>query len=78
MTFAVLFFLLACAGTLGQRFLGAWGFLVVSVLGGLVSSVSTTATSAALAVAGKVGPEVAGFATVLTSMVSAVVKRPLV
>ena len=76
--FGVLFLVLTSSGTLAQRYLGSFGFLAVSVLGGLVSSASTTATAAALAAAGKISPEIAGVATVLTSMSSALVNLPLV
>jgi uncharacterized membrane protein (DUF4010 family) len=48
------------------------------VVGGLVSSASTTATAATLAAAGNITPETAGLATVLTSMASALVNMPLV
>jgi uncharacterized membrane protein (DUF4010 family) len=76
--FSVLFLLLACNGTLAQRFLGSFGFLVVSVLGGLVSSASTTATAATLAATGQITPQTAGLATILTSVASAMVNLPLV
>jgi uncharacterized membrane protein (DUF4010 family) len=71
-------FSLACTGTLAQRFLGNWGFLSVSILGGLVSSASTTATAASLTVAGTISPEIAGIATILTSVSSSLVNLPLV
>ncbi len=76
--FSILFLVLACSGTLAQRFLGSLGFLVVSVLGGLVSSASTTATAATLAAAGQISPQTAGLATILTSVASAMVNLPLV
>jgi uncharacterized membrane protein (DUF4010 family) len=49
-----------------------------SIAGGLVSSASTTATAAALAAAGKITPDNAGMAAVLTSMASAIVDVPIV
>jgi uncharacterized membrane protein (DUF4010 family) len=76
--FGLLFIGLSAVGTLAQRFLGDFGFLVVSVLGGLVSSASTTATAAALVAAGKISPEIGGMATVLTSIASSLVDLPLV
>jgi uncharacterized membrane protein (DUF4010 family) len=76
--FGVLFLILAATGSLAQRYLGNCGFLLVSVLGGLVSSASTTATAASLAAAGQISPEIAGIATVLTSISSAAVNIPLV
>ena len=76
--FSILFLLIACIGTLAQRFYGGIGFLVVSVLGGLVSSASTTASAATLVVAGKLDPTTAGIATVLTSVASSLVNLPIV
>jgi uncharacterized membrane protein (DUF4010 family) len=76
--FATVFVALAAAGTLAQRYLGTLGFLAFSVAGGLVSSASTTATAAALAAAGKITPENAGMAAVLTSMASTIVDMPIV
>jgi len=76
--FAALFVTIAAAGTLAQRYFGTLGFLALSVVGGLVSSASTTATAATLAAAGKITPDSAGIAAVLTSMASAVVDLPIV
>ena len=76
--FAILFLILAVAGTLAQKFLGSSGFLAVSVAGGLVSSASTTATAAQLVLSGRIAPETAAIATILTSLASAVVNMPLV
>jgi uncharacterized membrane protein (DUF4010 family) len=69
---------LAASGSLVQRYVGDWGFWVVSAMDGFISSASTTATAAILVGAGKIAPETAGFATVLTSMTSALVNMPLV
>lgn len=76
--FAVLFLVLEVVGTLAQRALGSLGFLVVSVLGGLVSSASTTATAATLFAAGKISAPTAAIGTILTSIASALVNLPLV
>jgi uncharacterized membrane protein (DUF4010 family) len=76
--FALVFVALAAAGTLAQRTFGAWGFLLVSFVGGLVSSASTTATAAVLATGSKIAPEMAGVATILASVASAFVDLPLV
>lgn len=76
--FGSLFLLLACVGTLAQRYFGNRGFLVVSVLGGLVSSASTTATAAQLAMVGQISSETAGISVVLTAISSALVNLPLV
>lgn len=66
--FAVLFLLVQVVATLGQRIMGGAGFQIVSVLGGLVSSASTTAVSANLAMHGSVTASQAGVAAVFTSM----------
>jgi uncharacterized membrane protein (DUF4010 family) len=76
--FGLVFLALTCAGTLAQRYLGNLGFLAIAVLGGLVSSASTTASAATLVVAAKISPEMGGIATVLTSIASALVNLPLV
>jgi uncharacterized membrane protein (DUF4010 family) len=78
MKFAALFVLMSAAGTLGQRYLGNAGFLAFSVLGGLVSSASTTATAAALTANGTVPPSIGAAAVVITSIVSALITLPVV
>jgi uncharacterized membrane protein (DUF4010 family) len=75
--FATLFVAMACAGALGQRYLGTTGFLAFSVLGGLVSSASTTATAAALTANRAVSPEIGAAAAVITSVASALVTLPV-
>jgi uncharacterized membrane protein (DUF4010 family) len=78
MKFAALFVLLSSAGALGQRYLGNAGFLAFSLLGGLVSSASTTATAAALSANGSASPAIAAAGVVMTSVVSALVTLPVV
>jgi uncharacterized membrane protein (DUF4010 family) len=78
MSFALLFLVVQVLATLGQRLLGSTGFQIVSVLGGLVSSASTAAASANMAIHGKVTSAQAGMAVVLTSMASALVDLPIV
>lgn len=78
MSFALLFLVVQVLATLGQRLLGSAGFQIVSVLGGLVSSASTAAASANMALHGKVTSAQAGMAVVLTSMASALVDLPIV
>ena len=48
-SFGALFLAIEVAGALGKRLLGHYGVLIVSLLGGLVSSASTTAAAALLA-----------------------------
>lgn len=76
--FGLMFLVLAVTCTIAQRKLGAPGFLVASMLGGLVSSASTTATAAQLVGSGQISPATAAFATILTSLASVVVQLPLV
>ncbi|HMF76922.1 MAG TPA: DUF4010 domain-containing protein [Bryobacteraceae bacterium] len=75
--FGLIFLVIEIIGTVGQRYLGHFGFLLVSVIGGLVSSASTAGAAATLAIHGKITPETAGMATVLTSMASALSNLPL-
>jgi uncharacterized membrane protein (DUF4010 family) len=77
-SFAALFLLLQIVATLGQRWIGNAGFQIVSMLGGLFSSASTTAAAANMAMHGHVSASQAGIAVVLTSVSSAVVNLPLV
>jgi uncharacterized membrane protein (DUF4010 family) len=76
--FALLFLILQVVATLGQRWLGNAGFQIVSVLGGLFSSASTTAAAANMAMHGHVAQSQAGAAVVLTSISSALVNLPIV
>ena len=76
--FGAIFVVIEIAGTLAQRSLGEVGFLLVSVVGGLASSASTTAAAAHLAARGQLTPEIAGMGAVLTSITSALVNLPVV
>jgi uncharacterized membrane protein (DUF4010 family) len=78
LTFAALFLAIQVISTLGERYLGHLGFLGVSVLGGLVSSASTSAAAATVASHGQILPSVAGEAVVLTSVASALVNLPII
>jgi uncharacterized membrane protein (DUF4010 family) len=73
-----LFVVMEIVGTVGARFLGKFGFLALSLVGGTVSSASTTAAAATMAIHGKLSPNVAGVATVFASIASALVNLPLV
>jgi uncharacterized membrane protein (DUF4010 family) len=77
LSFALLFLALQIVATLGQRLIGNAGFQIVSVLGGLFSSASTTAAAASMAMHGKVTAAQAGFAVVLTSIASALINLPI-
>ncbi|MGA3105713.1 MAG: DUF4010 domain-containing protein [Terriglobales bacterium] len=78
LNFGALFILMEIVGTIGARYLGKFGFLALSLLGGTVSSASTTAAAATMAIHGKLSPDVAGVATVFASIASALVNLPLV
>jgi uncharacterized membrane protein (DUF4010 family) len=73
-----LFVIMEIVGTVGARYLGKFGFLALSLLGGAASSASTTAAAATMAIHGKLSPDVAGVATVFASIASALVNLPLV
>jgi len=76
--FGALFVIMEVLGTIGARYLGKYGFLALSALGGMVSSASATAAAATMAIHGKLSPDVAGVATVFASITSALVNLPLV
>jgi uncharacterized membrane protein (DUF4010 family) len=76
--FGFLFLVIEVMGTLAQRYFGHLGFLIVSVVGGLVSSASTSGAAATLAVHGNISPETAATATVLTSVTSALSNLPVI
>jgi uncharacterized membrane protein (DUF4010 family) len=78
LNFGALFILMEIVGTIGARYLGKFGFLALSLLGGTVSSASTTAAAATMAIHGKLSPDVAGVATVFASIASALANLPLV
>lgn len=69
--FAALFLLIQIAATLAHRHLGNSGLQVVSALGGLVSSASTSAAAADLAFHGKATAMQAALAVVIASIASA-------
>lgn len=76
--FGGMFLGIEIAASLAQRYLGASGFLVVSALGGVVSSASTVAAAAVLAAHGQISFAMAGVAAVLSSVTSALINLPFV
>ena len=78
MHFAALFVGIEIFGVLATRFLGDPGISIVSAIGGLVSSASTTAAAASLAMGGKVTSQQAGMAAVIASVASTLVCVPIV
>ncbi|MGC1493041.1 MAG: DUF4010 domain-containing protein, partial [Candidatus Acidiferrum sp.] len=78
LNFAGLFLLIQVLSTLGERHLGKFGFLGISILGGLVSSASTTAAAANMVAHGQLQPSVAGTGVVLASFASALINLPII
>ena len=78
LNFAGLFVLIQVLSTLGERHLGKFGFLGISLLGGLVSSASTTAAAANMVAHGQLQPGVAGSGVVLASLASALINLPII
>jgi uncharacterized membrane protein (DUF4010 family) len=76
--FGVFFITIQIAGTLLTRTFGSYGMLATGIFGGLVSSASTTAAAATMAMHGKISAALAGSTTVLTSLASAAVNLPIV
>ncbi|HMH11649.1 MAG TPA: DUF4010 domain-containing protein [Edaphobacter sp.] len=76
-SFGFLFVTIQIVGTLAVRWLGNSGVLLVSVIGGTVSSASTTAAAANLLTHGNVSAQQAGTATVLTSIASTTMNLPI-
>jgi uncharacterized membrane protein (DUF4010 family) len=78
LNFGALFLLIQIVSTLGERYLGKLGFLGISVLGGFVSSASTSAAAANMVGHGQMRPELAGAGVVLASVASALVNLPII
>ena len=77
LTFGGLFVVITLAAALANRYFGQTGFLVVSALGGLVSSASTSAAAGILAAKGTLPPDLAGYGVVITSMASLAFHVPM-
>ncbi|MFY9753888.1 MAG: DUF4010 domain-containing protein [Candidatus Acidiferrales bacterium] len=78
LNFAGLFLVIQIVSTLGERHLGKFGFLGISLLGGLVSSASTTAAAANMVAHGQLQPGLAGTGVVLASLSSALINLPII
>src|SRR6202050_1123878 len=76
--FGAIFIAIQIAGTLLTKYFGSYGMLATGIFGGLVSSASTTAAAATMAMHGKISAALAGSTTVLTSLASAGVNLPIV
>jgi len=75
--FGALFLLIQVVSTLCERHLGKLGFLAVSVIGGLISSASTSAAAANQVGHGQMQAALAGEGVVLASVASALINLPL-
>jgi uncharacterized membrane protein (DUF4010 family) len=75
--FGAIFIAIQVAGTLLTKYFGSEGMLATGIFGGLVSSASTTAAAATMAMHGKISASLAGSTTVLTSLASAAVNVPI-
>jgi uncharacterized membrane protein (DUF4010 family) len=76
-TFGGIFLVIQIAGSLAQRFFGQSGAVVISGLGGLVSSASATAAAASLSAHGQITSFIATLSTVVASAASALVNLPI-
>jgi len=77
LSFAALFLVIQILSTLGQRYLGKVGFLGISVLGGLVSSASTSAAAANMVGHQQMRAAMASEGVVLASVASALINLPI-
>jgi uncharacterized membrane protein (DUF4010 family) len=76
--FGILFILIQVGGTILTKFFGSSGILATGIIGGLVSSASTTAAAATMAMHGKISASLAGSVAIVSSLASAVVSLPIV
>jgi uncharacterized membrane protein (DUF4010 family) len=77
-SFAILFLSIQIVSTLGAREFGRFGFLGISLLGGLVSSASTSATAAKMVAHGQIDSGTGGTAVIVASLASALVNLPII
>jgi uncharacterized membrane protein (DUF4010 family) len=78
LNFAALFLMIQILSTLSQRYLGKLGFLAVSIIGGLISSASTSAAAANMVGHGQMQAALAGEGVVLASVASALINLPII
>lgn len=78
LTFGLLFAVITVIGTIAEQLAGNFGFYAVSFAGGIISSSSTAATAAHLVAEGRIAPDVAGAAVMLSNISSALVMLPVV
>lgn len=76
--FGALFIMIQVGGTLLTNLFGSYGLLATGVFGGLVSSASTTAAAATMAMHGKISATLAGNVAIVSSLASAFVNLPII
>jgi uncharacterized membrane protein (DUF4010 family) len=76
--YGILFIAIQVIGTLAERVFGNIGFMAASGISAVASSASATAAAANLSASAKITPALAGTATVIASMASALTDVPLV
>ena len=76
--YGILFITIQIVSALAERVFGNIGFMAASGISGVASSASATAAAANLSISAKITPELAGTATVIASMESALTNVPLV
>jgi uncharacterized membrane protein (DUF4010 family) len=78
LSFGVFFLTIQIVSTLAQRYIGAVGTVLVSFLGGFVSSASSTAAAGSLMAHGHIPAGTAATSAVLASIASAAINLPIV
>lgn len=78
LSFGLLFIVIQVSGGLFTRLFGNAGMLITSFIGGLISSASTTAAAATMAMHGQITPTLAGNAAIISSMASAMIDFPFI
>lgn len=76
--FGMLFIIIQVSGILITRLFGSYGLLATGAVGGLVSSASTTAAAATMAMHGKISPALAGSVAIVSSLASAAINLPII
>jgi len=76
--FGFIFVVIQVGGTLLTRAFGSYGILATGVFGGLVSSASTTAAAATMAMHGRLTASLAGSVAIISSLASALINLPIV
>ena len=78
LSYGILFLGIQVAGTLAVRLFGNLGLIAASGISAIASSASATAAAANLAANGSIVPALAGTATVVASMASALTNLPMI